>query len=108
MEMDLKSGINISDVMDGNEFDFFLGSNLFEKVVKRSTLLAPAHKGTCGVEGEVPSFERDGIASHLFLLLKQKGVETFSCEKSSGRQPAHPGTDDNGIVNLGFRHFSPL
>jgi hypothetical protein len=108
MEMDLKSGINVSNVMDGNEFDFFLDSDLFEEMVKLSTLLAPTQKGTCGIEGEVPSFERDDIPSHLFLLLKKKGVEPFSGEKSSGRQAAHSGTDDNGIVNLGFRHISPL
>jgi len=90
MDMDLKAGINISDVMDGNEFDFFLDSDLIEKMVKLSTLLAPTHKGTCGIESEVPSFERDHIPSHLFLLLKKKGVEPFSGKKSSGRQPAHP------------------
>jgi hypothetical protein len=107
MEMDLKSGINISDVMNGNEFDFFLSSDLFEKMVKLSSLLAPTHKGTCGIEGEVPSFERDHIPSHLFLLLKKKGVETFSGEKSSGRQPAHPGADDNGIVRFNHGHVFP-
>jgi hypothetical protein len=108
MEMDLKSGIHIPDVMDGNEFDFFLDSDLFEKMVKLSTLLAPTQKGTCGIEGEAPSFKRNHIPSYLFLLLKQQGVESFSGEKGSGRQPAHPGTDDNGIVSLGFRHISPL
>jgi hypothetical protein len=106
--MDLKSGINISDVMDGDEFNFFLGSDLFEKTIKFSPLLAPTHKSTCGIEGEGPSFERDDIPSHLFFLLKKKDVQTFSGEKSSGRQPAHSGTDDNGIASLGFRHLSPL
>jgi hypothetical protein len=107
-EVDLKSGIHISDVMDGNEFDFFLDSDLFENMVKLSTFLAPTHKGPCGIEGEAPSFERDHIPSHLFLLLKKKGVETFLGEKGSGRQPTHPRADDNGIVSLGFRHISPL
>jgi hypothetical protein len=85
VEVDLKSGINISDVMDGNEFDFFLDSNLFENMVKLSTLLAPTHKGTCRIEGEVPPFERNHVPPHLFLLLKKKSVETFSGEKGSGR-----------------------
>jgi hypothetical protein len=108
MEMDLKSGIHIPDMMDGNEFNFFMDSDLFEEMVKLATLLAPAQKGTCGIEGEAPSFERDDIPSHLFLLLKQKGVESFPGEKGSGCQPAHPGTDDNGIVSRGFCHVSPL
>jgi hypothetical protein len=90
MEMDLKAGVDISDVMDGNEFDFFLDSDLSEKVVKLSTLLAPTHKGTCGIENAVPSFERADIPSHLFLLFKKKGVEPLSGEKSSGCQPADP------------------
>jgi len=107
MEMDLKSGINVSNVMDGNEFDFFLDSDLFEKMIKLSTLLAPTQKGTCGIEGKVPSFERDHIPSYLFLLLKKKGVETFSGEKSSGRQPAHSGTDDNGIAGFDHGHVFP-
>jgi hypothetical protein len=89
-EMDLKSGINISNVMDGNEIDFFLDPDLFEEMIKLSALLAPAHKGTCGIEAEVPLFERDDVPSYLFLLFKKSGVETSSGEKSSGRQPAHP------------------
>jgi len=75
MEMDLKSGIHIPDVMDGNEFDFFLDSDLFEKMVKLSTLLAPTQKGTCGIEGEAPPFERDDIPSHLFLFFEEKDPE---------------------------------
>jgi hypothetical protein len=108
IEMDFKSGIHISNVMNGNEFDFFLYSDLFQKTIKLSPLLAPADKGPCGIEGQVPSFEGDHIPSRLFLLLEKKSVQTFSGEKSSGRQPAHPGTDDNGIVSFGFRHISPL
>jgi hypothetical protein len=108
MKMDLKAGINISNVMDRNEFDFFLDSDFFEKMVKLATLLAPTDKGTCGIESEVPSLERDHIPSHLFPLLQKKGIETFSGEKSSGRQSAHPRTDDNGFVSLGFRHISFL
>jgi hypothetical protein len=107
-EMDLKSGINISNLMDGNEFDFFLDSDLFEKMVKLSTLLAPTHKGTCGIAGEAPSIERDDISSRLFLLFKKKGVETFFGEKSSGRQPAHPRTDDNRVIDFCVRHASPF
>jgi hypothetical protein len=100
METDLKTGINISDVMDGNEFHLLLGSDLLEKMVKLSTLLAPTHKGTCGIESEASSFERDHVSSHLFFLLKKKGMEPFSGKKSSGRQPAHPGTDDNRLIGL--------
>jgi hypothetical protein len=51
MEMDLKSRINISNMMDGNEFDFFLNSDLLEKMIKLSSFLAPTQKSTCGIEG---------------------------------------------------------
>src|SRR5512136_1359523 len=75
MEMDLKSGVHISDVMDGNEFDFFLDSDLFEKMVKLSTLLASTQKGTCGIESEAPSLKRNHIPSHLFLFFEEKDPE---------------------------------
>jgi hypothetical protein len=104
--MNLKPGVNIPDVMDGNELHIFVCPDLLEDSVKVPSLLTSPDKGSRGIKGQSIPFERDDIASDLFLFFKKEGSQTLLGQEGCGGQAAHPRPDNDPIPTLIIRHVS--
>jgi hypothetical protein len=69
--MNLKPGIDVSDVVDRNKIDLLMGANLFKDLMKFSTLVTSSDKGACRIESRPLPFEGDHITSRLFLFFEE-------------------------------------
>jgi hypothetical protein len=97
-ERDLKSGIDVSDVMDGDKFYDLMGIDLSQNLIKLPSLLTSSEKGSCRIKGISSPFERDDIASHLSLFFEKKDFPPLPGQEGCGSQSSHSGPDDDGIV----------
>jgi hypothetical protein len=82
-EMHLKSRIDISDMMNGDEIDLILYADLPENLIKLSPFLASAHERTCGIKGEFTPLERNHVTSHLFLFFEEESSNSLFGKKGS-------------------------
>jgi hypothetical protein len=98
--MNLKPWVDIPDMMDGDELHLFMCPDLLEDSVKFPSLLAPSDEGSSGIKGQSIPFERDHIASDLFLFFKQEGSQTLLGQEGCGGQAAHPRPDNDRIPTL--------
>jgi hypothetical protein len=99
METNLKSRINVSNVLNRDKFHFLMNVQFLANSVKLSTRLASPHKCTRGIKLESAPFEGDHIASHLVLFFKEESFTSLLSKKGRSGQAPHPGPDDNRIVS---------
>ena len=98
--MNLKPGIDVSDVMDGDKLNLLVCPDLLKNLIKLSALLTSTDKGTCGIKSESIPFEGDHITSHLFLFFKEKGLQPSLRKKGGSSQPSYPRPNHDGIVSF--------
>jgi hypothetical protein len=83
--MNLKTGIDVLDVMNGDEMDPFMCLDLSKDLVEFSTLMASSNESSSGIKGESAPFERDHVAPDLFLFFKEKDPEPSLDQEGSSR-----------------------
>jgi hypothetical protein len=72
-EMNLESGIDISDVVDRDKFEILMRPDLFKDLIKISAHLASSDKRTRGINSETIPLKRDDISTRLLFFFEEKG-----------------------------------
>jgi hypothetical protein len=84
-ETNLKSGIDISNMLDRGKFQLLMNPQFLVNSPKLSTRLASTDKRPRGIERKSVSFEGDYITSRLVLFFNEENFETsFGKEGRSG------------------------